>query len=246
MLILLHTLFPTLVPGSARLSSVPLVTNVKRITSPLRLVADPCNGKTWPQLQEVLDKLPVFTVANSDGQPQTYDVGEQKNIAIFYADVEVAKQEYAKAQDQFPGLGYDIIPVGLGSAYKLSCDGKGIIVPGLADLRAAGAPEDFDQPMGQELPLFACVQLKREGQTPLFMSSADCTTAIAEATEGTDKTLPINAILSLQSVVEELAGLDDPTSGEFSLQPPLASRQHVEGYLGQGVYIRKVEDGEEA
>ena len=118
--------------------------------------------------------MPVFTVANEEGKPLQYEIGE-KPLAVFYADVNAAKMENTAAQRQYPDLGCDIIPVGLGSAYKLSVEGKAMIVPGIADLKAAGAPPGA-QPMGQELPLFACMEMSRDGADgpvlPLFMSCA--------------------------------------------------------------------------
>jgi len=74
------------------------------------------------------------------------------------------------------------------------------------------------------------------------MSHADCAAAVAQAPDGP---LEINAILSLQSLVEELVGLDEPSQGEFSLVAPSASMQHVASYVGQGVYMRKVDEDEE-
>lgn len=203
------------------------------------MASSPLEGDGWANLQAVLDKLPVFSVANSEGQPLQYQVG-QKSLALFYADVEAAKAQLTAAQDQNPELmkGCDLVPVGLGNAFKLSCDGKAMIVPGLAELRAAGAPEDA-QPLGQELPLFACMEMSREGDeaalqegpvVPLFMSHADCAAAVAEAT---DVSVDISG-LSLASVVEQLSG----SSGAFSFVAPSASLQHVHSYVGQGVYWR--------
>ena len=57
--------------------------------------------------------------------------------------------------------------------------------------------------------------------------------------------LEIDVVLSLQSYVEELAGLDDPTAGEFAFVPPSAALQHVASYVGQGFYMRKVDEEEE-
>ena len=52
--------------------------------------------------------------------------------------------------------------VGLGSAYTLAANDKGIIVPALAELRALGAPADA-QPLGQELPMFMCTEMTKDG-----------------------------------------------------------------------------------
>lgn len=213
-------------------------------------MAGPLEGDGWAQLLGALDKLPVFSVANSEGQPLQYQVGE-KSLALFYADIEAAKAQLAAAQDEnpelCPALGpgqpgcCDLIPVGLGSAFKLSCDGKAMVVPGLAELQAAGAPEDA-QPMGQELPLFACMDMRREGDeaalqegpvVPLFMSHADCAAYVAEAT---DASVDISG-LSLASIVEQLTG-----GGAYSFVAPSASMQHVLSYVGKGVYWRPADE----
>jgi len=226
-----------------------------RVT-PLRMVAaGPCESAAWPLLQAALDKLPVFTVANSEEQPLQYQVGERK-LAVFYADVKVATKEYIAARDRADGgetalVGCDIIQIGLGAAYKLSVGGTAMIVPGMAELQAAGAPEDA-QPIGQELPLFACMEMKLEGdagqKVPLFMSYDDCAAAVAQESNA-DVPLEINAVLSLQSLVEELGELSvdealQAPSGEFALQAPSASLQHGASYVGAGVYMRKVAEGD--
>ena len=52
------------------------------------------------------------------------------------------------------------------------------------------------------------------------MSYADCAAAVAEANEaGPEEPLQVNAILSLQSVVEQLTALDDPTV-QFAFTAP--------------------------
>jgi len=215
------------------------------VSSPVLSATDLFESAGWPQLQTSLDKLPVFTVANGEGQPLQYEVGE-KPLAVFYAEVEAAKKELAQSQAQFPDLGCDLIPVGLGSAYKLSCEGKAMVVPSLADLVAAGAPADA-QPMGQELPLFACMEMSQEGDKgpvlPLFVSHADCAAAVKQVTdtEASEEPLEISC-LSLPSVVERLTGVADPSSGGFEFIAPSASVQHIQAYLGQGVYYREVEE----
>ena len=220
-----------------------LLANARQIPSPRMAATGPCESSGWPLLQGVLDKVPVFTVANSEEQPLQYQVGDQK-LTVFYADVKVATKEYMTARDQYPDLGCDIISIGLGNAYKLAVAGEAVIVPGMAELVGAGAPEDA-QALGQELPLFACMEMKLEGdagaKVPLFMSYDDCAAAIAQESSA-DAPMQINAVLSLQSLVEELAELADPTSGEFALQVPSASVQHGASYVGSGVYMRKVDE----
>ena len=193
------------------------------------------------------DRLPVFTVAK-EGKPMAYRIGDRQEQAIFYADVEAAKARLSATKKDTPEC--DVVAVGLGTAYKLSCESKGVIVPGVADLRAAGAPEGV-QAMGQDLPLFVCMKLGRyvEDQgvvVPIYMSHADCAAAVKEATNAdapdTDGPLEI-APLSLQSVVDRLL---DPSSPAFSFVAPTASLQHVQNYVGHGVYMRVVENQQEA
>ena len=58
--------------------------------------------------------------------------------------------------------------------------------------------------------------------------------------------LEADAVFSLQRVVEELAALDFPSSeGEFAVEPASASLRHLASYVGQGVYMRKVDADEE-
>ena len=220
--------------------------NSRRVVSSPRLAAtDPFEGAGWPQLQANLDKLPMFTVANQEGKPLQYEVGE-KPLAVFYADVDAAKKELAQSLSQFPDLGCDLIPVGLGSAYKLTCEGKAMIVPGLADLVAAGAPEGAE-PMGQELPLFACMDMSQAGKNgpvlPLFVSHADCAAAVEQATAAESPEEPLEiSCLSLPSVVERLASVAMPGTGGFEFMAPDKTLQHIAGYLGQGVYWKEVDD----
>jgi len=210
-----------------------------------QLAAAEFESEGWRQLQGKLDQLPVFTVANAEGQPLQYEIN-QRPLAVFYADVEAAKKELAAAQSQYPELSCDLIPVGLGSAYKLSCDGSAMVVPSLASLQALGAPEGA-QPMGQELPLFACMEMSQEGENgpvlPLYMSHEDCAAVIKKVTEADppDEPLQISG-LSLPSVVERLTSLADPAKGGFAFVAPSASLQHIQAYVGQGVYWRPAEE----
>lgn len=191
------------------------------------------------EITAALDKLPVFTLANRENQPLQLKIGSRE-MPVFYADVAAAKLQLAATRKQVPES--DLIAVGLGSAYALSCEGKATIVPGLADLIAAGAPDDA-QPLGQELPLFACMQLSRYGDAgvviPLFMSYADCEKEVSAATNHDAGEAPMQITpLSLASVIEQL---NDPSGPAFSFVAPSASVQHSQSYVGQGVYMRRVD-----
>ena len=95
-----------------------------------------CGHRAWQSLSAQLDQLPVFTVANAEGQPLQYEI-DGKPKALFYADIEAAKKELEAAQGMYPDIGCDLIPVGVGSAYKLSCEGKAELLPSVATLRCA-------------------------------------------------------------------------------------------------------------
>jgi len=79
----------------------------------------------------------------------------------------------------------------MGQAYRLSMEGKALLVPSVKELEAAGAPAGAS-PNGQELPLFGCLQISRpaaEGGNPvlpLFVSKADAERAVADAVSMTD------------------------------------------------------------
>jgi len=185
----------------------------------------------WSTIQPLLEALPVFTVATEEGTPIQYELGGTP-LATFYVDVEAAKAELTLALRNSTGL--DLIPVGLGTAYALSRQGKALLIPGRAELLAAGAPPDAN-PTGQALPLFACMSMAREGpegkpELPLFLSHADCKAAVAEATEADSPETPLEIVgLSLPSVIERLSS----ASGElaFAFVPPSASTRFIEDYL---------------
>lgn len=158
-------------------------------------------------------------------------------MAIFYADIEAAKEELTSAQKQFPELNCDLIPVGLGSVYKLSCDGKATIVPSAADLTRAGLPKGMPS-IGQPLPLFACMEMSREGADgkpvlPLFMSYDECSEAMKQACENDDEDEELEVVgLSLPSVVERLTSISEETPA-FTFIPPKGSMAFIQQYLDE-------------
>ena len=136
------------------------------------------NSARWPALQQQLDRLPVFTVCNADGKPLQYAVAGQGELVIFYADVEAAKAGLATTIAELGEAvtsNCDIVPFGLGDAYRLQCEGKAVLVPGEGELQKAGMPPTGTA-IGQPLPLFACMEMSRDGPDgpvlPLFMSCA--------------------------------------------------------------------------
>ena len=115
----------------------------------------------WPRVKALLNRLPVFTVANEQGQPLQYEA-DGKPLALLYADVDAAKSELKSAKEEHPTLGLDIVPMGLGEAFQLHRTGAAVLIPSQDSMEAAGAPKGAS-PLGQELPLFACMEMKLQG-----------------------------------------------------------------------------------
>lgn len=211
---------------------VPALLVAARTGHPLAAATD-FEADNWKALATQLDRLPVFTVANAEGQPLQYEI-DGTPTALFYADVDAAKAELTNAVKEFPELNCDLIPVGVGSAYKLTCEGKAILLPSVADLTAAGAPAGVSA-MGQPLPLFACMEMSQEINgspvLPLFMAWSDCAAAVSQATslDSPDEKLEIVG-LSLPSVVERLMGVESESTA-FTFIPPSASAKHINEYL---------------
>lgn len=218
-----------------------------RVRSP-RMMASLTDSPAWPEISGLLDALPVFTIANEDEKPLQYQV-DGRPMAMFYADVLAAKSQLEAARDQQPDLNCDVIPVGLGAAYTLSCEGKASLVPGMTELTAAGMPAGLPA-VGQELPLFACMEMTREteeGETvlPLFMSYEDCEAAVSEAREAADSQTDLNIVgLSLPSVIEHLSSSESKPT--FTFLPPTRSTDHIRSYVGtvdgKAVYARVVDE----
>ena len=195
----------------------------------LMAAASITDSSGWPPLQRMLDELPVFAVANEEGQPVQYTVDGQQ-LALFYADVAEAA---ATAKDQFPELKCSLLPIGLGAAYLLSCEGRAALVPGAAELTASGMPAGMSA-VGQELPFFACTEMAQETEAgdavlPLFMSYADCQAAVEQARDADGDTIALEIIgLSLPSVVEQLSSMaDDGSPPAFAFIAPSRSIEHI-------------------
>ena len=215
-----------------------------RMHPPTMTTSPVTDSPEWPSIQGQLDALPVFTVANEDEKPLQYQVNGQP-MAIFYADLLAAKKALDDAAGQNPDLNCDLISVGLGAAYTLSCQGKASLVPGVTELTACGMPEGLPA-IGQELPLFACMQMTRETEDgrnvlPLFMSFDDCAETVKQAQE-VNNDLGLEIVpLSLPSIVEHLSS-SASESQPFEFISPTRSTEHISKYVGKGVYYRVVDE----
>jgi len=190
------------------------------------------DAPNWPSVKRVLDELPVFTCANAQGQPLQYERGGQP-LALFYSCIEACREELKLAKEEWPNLELDIVPIGLGEAFRLHREGAGVLIPAKDAVVAAGAPPEAP-PMGQEMPLFACMEMAREGpngtpQLPLFLSHAEAKAAIddAVAADGGGATLDL-VCLSLNKALEQLVTQDEQA---FAFVAPEASLAHIRSYL---------------
>jgi len=201
----------------------------------------------WDVIESELDELPVFTCANSKGQPLQYNVNGIV-LPFFYCDVNAAKVELNKAKDETEGQmkdTIDLIPYPLGKAFKLAALDKAVIIPSEDAIAKAGAPPGTN-PLGQQVPLFACMdimQTKNDGKTPalpLFMSYDEAKDAMEEAIkyDGGDSNVKDFEIVcvSLERAVELLAtmpseGNSQETRPSFQFLAPQSSFDHIKNYL---------------
>jgi hypothetical protein len=160
----------------------------------------------WGVLRAQLDELPVFAVANARGTPLP------QHEPTFFCDMDAAEKACEDWSQETPEL--DIMPVGLGIAYQAQAEGRGRLVPGGADLDAAGA--DADAKPGS-IPMFLCQDLVSEridggvGSIPVFMSAADAHAAVADA-GGAD--LSVECV-SLQAVIEKALQIESEAEPGF-------------------------------
>eukprot|EP00966_Prymnesium_polylepis_P001773 40735-Prymnesium_polylepis.1 len=126
----------------------------------------------------------------------------------FLVDVKVA--EAACASMDRPDV--DITPFGLGMAFQAQASGRGLLVPGDADVEAAGTAFAEDA-----FPMFTCAELvsdRADGTptVPVFVCASDAAAAAAgKAAGGGD--LEITCV-PLQVIVEKaLSPVDDGAPG---------------------------------
>jgi hypothetical protein len=177
-------------------------------------------GPKWPAVAQQLDTAIVWVVAYAEGrEPLRADMGAGPDgCCIFRTDVEDAKASLEEQRQQYPDIGELVLrPVPLGFAYKLSQEGKAIIVPAEADISDSGhSILDFKgQPI--PLPLFACLEIGEEVNgkpvVPLFMARSDCAIAVVQAVTRERRLPPKIVSFALDSVVERLLKADSSGNG---------------------------------
>lgn len=200
----------------------------------------------WAALAADLDALPAFACVNAAGEPLEYE-RDGAPLAIFFADLERARAELASASAKYPSLGLRLMPIGLADAFRRSCLGGAVLVPGAQELEAASDP-DADSPWeSDQLPLFGCLEMTRPNadgsrSMPLFMSSREAQTALkAAAAAAAPGALAANpqangpdglriVVIPLAKAVE-LSLAAQPASFQFI--PPKPSVDFVQTYLAR-------------
>ena len=215
-----------------------------RLSALHRLEAKPQNAddlfasEGWASIEKDLNGVPIFTCANKQGQPLAYSVevnDEAYQLPFFYCDIEDAKTELEKARADTNVDGLDLIPYPLGKAFQMWANDKAVVVPSKSAIMAAGAPPNAN-PIGQQVPLFACMDIMQEMEDgtavlPLFLDLDEANAAMDQALEvdgGSSDDFEVVS-LSLPRAVELLATV--PETPAFQFMPPMASVKYIQEYL---------------
>ena len=206
-------------------------------SSSVSMSADATGSAGWATLQSELDELPVFVCANRKGEPLQYERDGQPFV-LFFAGLGPAQAELARASAMFPELELELLPVGLGEAYRRTQQGQAILVPSERETQVAQEPGGPAW-AADALPLFGCLKMRkpREDGTdsmPLFMSSADAQAALGAAqaalgaAEGREE-LSIVCIPLSRAV--ELSMTPEESDVAFQFVPPTESVEFLQAYL---------------
>lgn len=164
------------------------------------------------------------------GEPNSFEV------PLFYTHVDDALEELGKARENKNVPGMDINPYPLGEIFQMWATDKAVIIPNKSAILQAGAPPNSN-PMGQNVPLFACMEIAQENEAgipvlPLFLDLADANEAVSEAVSydgGKPEDFEV-VCLSLPGAIEMLANADEKQTA-FHFVPPTSSLKHIRDYL---------------
>jgi hypothetical protein len=206
------------------------------------------NSPGWTSIQKELDQVPIFAVANADGKPMKYNIelgnkgSDEKTsfeVPLFYTHVEDALTELENAKKNTPGSpGMDIAPYQLGTIFQLWASNQAVIVPNKKSIVQAGAPPTAN-PMGQNVPLFACMEIAQENEDgkpvlPLFFELEDANAALNQAVAldgGKAEDFEIVG-LNLPQAVQLLSDANEKKDAmAFQFVPPASSIKHIRDYL---------------
>ena len=112
---------------------------------------------------------------------------------------------------------------------------KSVIVPNKKSIIQAGAPPTAN-PMGQQVPLFACMEIAQENDSgrlvlPLFLELDDANEAVSQAVSfdgGKAEDFEVVG-LNLPQAVNLLANANEEQA--FQFVPPASSLRHIRDYL---------------
>jgi hypothetical protein len=231
--------------GASVESFVP-TTHTPLCKSSLHLSSKPnelFDGPGWDAIREELDRVPVFACANEDGKPMKYSVelgtkgsDEKKTyeVPLFYTHVDDAIAERDNARKATPQLNIDVCPYQLGTIFQLWASNEAVIVPNKKAIVSAGAPPTAN-PMGQNVPLFACMEMAQENEAgkpvlPLFFELEDAQEALAQAvaTDGGDVSEFEIVGLNLPEAVQLLSNANKKEdAAAFQFIPPSSSIKHI-------------------
>ena len=148
----------------------------------------PCAAATWPTLQQELDALPVFVLANAKGEPLQQVSPTGTPILAFFADLFRAEAELANANKVYPEIGLSLLPVGLGDAFARTQAATAVLIPSQNEVSAAALDPQADAGV---VPLFGCTKMMKPSASnpdkqvmPLFMSHGDTKVALDRALSG--------------------------------------------------------------
>jgi hypothetical protein len=161
-------------------------------------------------------------------------------VPLFYTHVEDALAERDNARKNTPTLDIEIAPYQLGTVFQLWASNEAVIVPNKKAIVQAGAPPTAN-PMGQNVPLFACMEIAQENENgkpvlPLFFELEDAHEALkqAVATDGGNASEFEIVGLNLPEAVQLLANAnrkEDATA--FQFVPPSSSIKHIRDVLSE-------------
>lgn len=96
----------------------PLTSNPMQSSKPNELFDSP----GWEAIKRELDQVPVFSIANAEGQPIKYRIEKSDalfDVPLFYTHVSDALAELEKAKENTPLSGMDISPYPLGGIFEM-------------------------------------------------------------------------------------------------------------------------------
>ena len=178
----------------------------------------------WQPIERDMNALPVFTCANAEGNPLAYTLdtpdGKSYTVPFFFTDVDDCQDELDRAKEK-GATDLSVIPYPLGKAFQLWALDKAVIVPNKEAVVQAGAPPGVN-PIGQQVPLFACMDIMRSTEDggsvlPMFMTYADAEMALKEAVGNDGGNVDDFEVvsLSLNKAVEQLVNNPETPSFQF-------------------------------